>query len=57
MNNKNVTKHTRAGFYGKKIYCPHCGNRHVVYHFGWSALGCSDCGEMVEKTEWLLEQS
>ena len=51
---QKVNKHTRAGKYGKIISCPHCSHQAPVYHFAWSALGCTDCGEMVDKNDWLL---
>jgi len=50
----NVTKHTRAGYKGKKIICPQCNKQSTVYHFAWSALGCQYCNEMVNKLEWKL---
>ena len=49
-----VSKHTRAGNEGKKIECPHCGAYHTVGHFAWSAVGCQECKEIVDKTEWLI---
>ena len=51
---KTVNKHTRAGMWGKEIVCPECDATHTVYHFSWSALGCQECGAMVEKNEWRL---
>ena len=49
-----VNKHTRAGRYGKTIVCPECNKVATVYHFSWSALGCQECGAMVEKNQWRL---
>ena len=49
-----VNKHTRAGRYGKTIVCPECNKVTAVFHFSWSALGCQECGAMVEKNEWRL---
>ena len=49
-----VTKYTRAGNNGKEIICPFCDNKHRVYHFSWSALGCLKCNAMVDKYEWKL---
>jgi ribosomal protein S27E len=50
-----VDRYTRAGFYGKKIVCPECGNVATVYHFSWSALSCQECGAMVEKNQWTIK--
>ena len=51
---KTVNKHTRAGMWGKEIICPVCDTTHTVYHFGWSALGCQECGATVKKYQWRL---
>ena len=51
---EKVTKHTRAGKYGKTIVSPQCNKGATVYHFSWSALGCQHCGSMVDKYEWKL---
>ena len=51
---RTVDKYTRAGRYGKTIVCPECNKVATVYHFSWSALGCQECGAMVEKNEWRL---
>ena len=50
-----VHKYTRASQYGKEIYCPKCNYKNKVYHFSWSAITCSDCKQMVDKYNWLLE--
>ena len=39
---------------GKIIVCPECNKVTTVYHFSWSALGCQECGAMVEKNQWRL---
>ena len=49
-----VSKHTRAGYHGKEIICPQCNTNTTVYHFAWSALGCCNCGSMIDKNEWIL---
>ena len=49
-----VNKHTRAGKDGKIIVCPECNKVTTVYHFSWSALGCQECGAIVEKNQWRL---
>ena len=51
---QKVNRYTRAGYNGKSITCPQCEHEQTVYHFAWSALGCTDCGEMVDKNDWLL---
>ena len=52
INNRKVTKYTRAGKNGKQIVCPECDNIQTVYHFGWSALTCHKCKQSVYKYEW-----
>ena len=49
-----VNRYTRAGKDGKIIVCPECNKVATVYHFSWSALGCQECGAMVEKNQWRL---
>ena len=51
---RKVDKYTRERKYGKIIVCPECNKVTTVYHFSWSALGCQECGSMVEKNEWRL---
>ena len=51
---KKVTRYTRAGHGGRNIFCPKCDKRSRVYHFAWSALGCTHCGSMIDKYEWKL---
>ena len=52
---QTVSKYTRASkYYGKEIVCPRCDASTRVYHFSWSALGCQECGAMVEKNQWRL---
>ena len=53
---QKVNKHTRAGIYGKSITCPVCEHQQIVYHFAWSALGCTNCKEMVNKQNWYLSE-
>ena len=52
INNRKVTKYTRAGKYGKAICCPECDNIQTVYHFSWSGLQCLSCKQSVDKYEW-----
>ena len=47
-----VNRYTRAGVNGKVIVCPECHCHQTVYHFAWSALGCTQCKGMIEKSEW-----
>ena len=35
-----------------EIKCPECGHVGRVYHFGWSALGCTECKAIVDKERW-----
>ena len=51
----NVNRHTRAGKNGKQILCPECREWGTVYHFGWSALGCINCSEIVNKEDCIVE--
>tara|TARA_R100000664_G_C2694966_1_gene97556 strand:- start:370 stop:579 length:210 start_codon:yes stop_codon:yes gene_type:complete len=52
-----VNKYTRASKYnGKSIYCPNCNAHNKVYHFCWSAITCGGCKEMIDKTEWNLQE-
>ena len=53
----NVNRYTRAGRNGKEILCPECRTWGTVYHFGWSALGCTHCNEMIDKEDWLVEKN
>jgi PHP family Zn ribbon phosphoesterase len=43
---------SRVGKHGAVIACPHCQTKAVVGHLSWSALGCQQCGQMVEKGDW-----
>jgi len=49
---KKVDRYTRAGNDGRLIKCPHCKKIKRVYHFAWSAVKCSGCSNMVDKSEW-----
>ena len=52
---RKVEKYTRASkTHGKTIVCPECNKVATVFHFSWSALGCQECGAMVDKYEWKL---
>ena len=51
----NVNRYTRAGNNGKQICCPECREWSTVYHFAWSALGCTHCGEMINKEDYIVE--
>ena len=53
----NVNRYTRAGNNGKEILCPECREWGTVYHFAWSALGCTHCNEMIDKEDWLVEKN
>ena len=53
---QKVNRYTRAGKYGKLITCPKCHHSVPVYHFAWSALGCTNCHEMIEKHDWEIAQ-
>jgi hypothetical protein len=50
-----VTSRTRAPRDGRVIIAP-CGYVVRVYHFAWSALGCSKCGEDHEKHEYRISE-
>ena len=53
---QKVNRYTRAGNNGKAIKCPNCCASATVFHFSWSALGCTPCGEMVNKQNWYLSE-
>ena len=57
MEFKLLTRHTRAGCSGKVLKCPRCGATHKVFNFAWSDLGCPSCNAMINKYEWLVEDS
>ena len=50
-----IKKSVRAGKRGKNIMCPKCRSINTVYHFAWSALGCRDCKEMIDKLDWYVQ--
>ena len=50
-----VKKSVRAGKRGKNIMCPHCRSVTKIYHFSWSALGCQNCKQMVDKYDWYVQ--
>jgi hypothetical protein len=52
---KQVTRYTRAPRGGRTIVAP-CGKIERVYHFSWSALLCSICGDFHDKKEYALEE-
>ena len=54
MPKEKVDRYTKAGYGGRNIFCPKCDKRSRVYHFAWSALGCTHCGSMIDKYEWKL---
>ena len=54
---KPVTNRTRARKNGKLIKCPKCQSVNKGYHFSWSACGCLDCKEIVNKYDWLVESN
>ena len=53
----NVNRYTRAGKNGRDILCPECREWGKVYHFSWSALGCTHCSAIVNKEDWIIEKS
>ena len=53
----NVNRYTRAGRNGKEILCPECRTWSTVYHFGWSALGCTHCDYIIDKEDWIVEKN
>lgn len=55
QNFKKVNRYTRAGFAGKKIYCPHCLQVATVFHFCWIAIDCENCKNMVDKYDWFFD--
>ena len=52
INNRKVTKYTRAGKNGKAILCPVCKSMRTVYHFNFSGLTCPECKQSSDKYEW-----
>ena len=54
---KPITNRTRARKNGKLIKCPKCQSVNKVYHFSWSACGCLDCKESIDKLDWLVESN
>ena len=52
INNRKVTKYTRAGKNGKSILCPVCKSMRTVYHFNFSGLTCPECKQSSDKYEW-----
>ena len=50
-----LKKTARAGKWGKHFMCPNFKSISKVYHFSWSACGCLDCKEIVNKYDWLVE--
>ena len=57
MTINHVNRYTRAGNNGKTIECPKCHNHVHVFHFSWSAIGCTICGESVNKEDWIIEKT
>ena len=55
MKFEKINRYTRAGREGKLSKCPHCQRQVMIYHFAWSASGCSTCKKMVDKYDWLVE--
>ena len=52
INNRKVTRYTRAGKNGRAIVCPECKSVRTVYHFNFSGLTCPECKESVDKYDW-----
>jgi len=49
----HVWKYCRADKHtGRDIFCPECNAPSTVFHFGWSALQCGNCGDMTDKYDW-----
>ena len=38
---------------GKIIFCPKCEADRRVFHFNWSAVTCTKCKAVVDKSDWL----
>ena len=38
---------------GEIIFCPKCAADRRVFHFNWSAVTCTKCKAVVEKSDWL----
>ncbi|HAT64278.1 MAG TPA: hypothetical protein DCS66_06705 [Flavobacteriaceae bacterium] len=51
---QKVNRNTRAGNHGKIIQCPKCNHQSVSYHFSFAASGCTGCGEIINKNDYLL---
>jgi hypothetical protein len=54
---EKLTARSRVPNTGGEIACPECGAIVTVYHLAWSALGCQQCGAMVNKTDWYKAES
>jgi len=53
---ERVPKWCHPGKAGKLLICPEpqCNGTTHVYHFSWSALVCTHCGETNDKFDWYL---
>lgn len=47
-----VNKYTKAGQFGKTIYCPFCSERKLVSNFRWVLARCQKCRIYINKTNW-----
>jgi rubrerythrin len=52
---KNINRYTRAGKYGKTIYCPVCGEPEFVDNFSWALATCPSCDTTSYKYDWLVK--
>ena len=52
---KKVNRFTRAGKYGREVFCPKCGTSARVYHFSWVACQCDGCKKMIEKDDYFTK--
>ena len=49
-----ITTTTRLGKCGRLVSCPHCKHVARVYALSFSALGCQNCKQMVNKYQWSI---
>ena len=51
---KGVNRYTKAPVDGREIVCPKCSEKVRVYHFSWSAIGCTHCKTDIDKDLWTV---
>lgn len=51
---KLIDRNTRSPRSGAFLRCPFCQGITKVYNFSWSALGCTHCGDMINKPFWAV---